>query len=397
MGRKSIKNIFMLLLIIFGVTVTQANATVITVDNNGGGNYTAIQNAVNNAQNGDIILVSHGTYRENIKVDKELTIISHSALSGNQTDRTYIIGTVPGKGVIYINSSNVTIEGFYIAGRASGTDFHRVGIYLDQVQNCYLINNTVLLNDLGIALNDSHGNYLRDNLISLGSYGIALNHSENNIILNNLVITDTRGMLLNNSVNNTLINNTEESSSIKIYQRNESTDLANLLNKNLTENASENISSNSNVIRTLLNEKYLTSIHNTQEKTDFVRATELGQINISLQKGPVFFRIGAEWCPYCQALKPILKELANEYRGKATVMIIDITQSPELMSYFGVGHIPDCSVVVGIENGEYVYMQENGDITKDRSKARIVGLNDREVYEKLLDLALLYEEKEKSR
>ena len=51
---------------------------------------------------------------------------------------------------------------------------------------------------------------------------------------------------------------------------------------------------------------------------------------------------------------------------------------------------------MGIENGEYVYMQENGNVSKDRSQARIVGLRDKEVYEKILDLALLHEAKEKS-
>lgn len=400
MKRKPIQNIFFIFLVIFGATVTQAGAAVINVNGNGGGHYTTIQDAINNAQNGDVILVSQGIYQENVKIDKELTILSHSALSGNQTDHTYIIGTVPGKSIFDIYSSNVTIEGFYILGSPLGTDSHRVGIYLEGVQNCSLINNTIILNYLGIALQDSQGSYLRGNLISLGSDGIALNHSENNILSNNLVITDTHGILLNNSVNTTLINNIEYSSSIRIYQRNGSTDLTNLLNKNLTENISENISSNnsnSSIIRAPLNEKYSTSPGDTKGKSDFVRATELGQINTSLQKGPVFLRMGAEWCPYCQSMKPILKEMATEYRGKATIMIIDITQSPELMTYFGVGHIPDSSVIVGIENGEYVYMQENGNIIKDRTQAKIVGLKDKETYEKILDLALLHEEKEKSR
>ena len=65
---------------------------------------------------------------------------------------------------------------------------------------------------------------------------------------------------------------------------------------------------------------------NTQEKSDVVEATELGQINTSLQKGPVFLKIGAEWCPSCQSMKPILNELATEYRGKATIMSVDVTK-----------------------------------------------------------------------
>jgi thioredoxin len=116
--------------------------------------------------------------------------------------------------------------------------------------------------------------------------------------------------------------------------------------------------------------------------------TQLEQINTALQKGPVLLKIGAEWCEYCQQLKPVLNELATEYGGKATIMSIDVDQSPTLTDYFGVSSLPDSCVIVGTENGAYVYMQQNGKVTTDRSQARIVGFNDKQVYEKVLDLAL---------
>ncbi len=59
MKGKLTQSICMLIIFIFGATVTQAGALVFTVNDNGGGNYTTIQEAVNNAQDGDIILVSH--------------------------------------------------------------------------------------------------------------------------------------------------------------------------------------------------------------------------------------------------------------------------------------------------------------------------------------------------
>ncbi|HPS89703.1 MAG TPA: thioredoxin domain-containing protein, partial [Methanosarcina vacuolata] len=43
-----------------------------------------------------------------------------------------------------------------------------------------------------------------------------------------------------------------------------------------------------------------------------VNTTELGQINTSLENGPVFLKIGAEWCGPCQKMEPILQELANK-------------------------------------------------------------------------------------
>jgi thiol-disulfide isomerase/thioredoxin len=87
-------------------------------------------------------------------------------------------------------------------------------------------------------------------------------------------------------------------------------------------------------------------------------------------------------------MKPILNKLATEYGGKATIMAVDVDQSPKLADYFGVSSIPDFSVIVGTENGKYVYMQQNGKVTRSRSQARIVGLNDKRVFEKVLDLTI---------
>ncbi len=305
-----------------------------------------------------------------MKVSKELTILSHSVLSGDQTERTYVIGVAPGEGAFNISSSNVTIEGFHILGSPFEADSHKVGIYLEGVHNCSLSNNTLILNDLGIVLNGSQDNYLSSNLISFGSEGIVLNSSANNTLSNNLVMTNNYGILLNDSANNTVIND-------------------------ISENVSNN-NDNKDILLALLKEKYSTDSQNIQKRGYVVGVTKLGEINTSLQNGPVFLKLGAEWCPSCQAMKPILKKLATMYGGKATVMSIDVDQKPELRDYFGVHYIPDSSVIMGIENGEYVYMQENGNVSKDKSQASIVGLKDEEVFEKVMDLALLYKMKEKS-
>lgn len=126
----------------------------------------------------------------------------------------------------------------------------------------------------------------------------------------------------------------------------------------------------------------------SQEKNAVVEVTQLEQINASLQKGPILVKMGAEWCGPCQEMKPILKKLATEYEGKAMIMSVDVDQSPKLADYFVVNSIPDSSVIVGIDNGEYVYMQEDGNVTKDRFKARILGAMDKQVFVKVLDLAL---------
>jgi thioredoxin 1 len=77
-----------------------------------------------------------------------------------------------------------------------------------------------------------------------------------------------------------------------------------------------------------------------------------------------------------------------------------IPKSPELTEYFGVKQIPDSCMIVGIENGIYIYMQENGTVSMNRSQARFIGLNEtagpnEETFKKVLDLAVLQKGKGK--
>lgn len=135
-----------------------------------------------------------------------------------------------------------------------------------------------------------------------------------------------------------------------------------------------------------------TSTQEIQEESVVVNLTDLEQINTSVQEGPVFLKIGSEGCDACRQMEPILSDLAVEYRGQATVMSADIVQSPQLAAYFGIRYIPDSVMIVGIENKEYVYMQEDGNVTTDRFQARVLGLNKKQVYEELMKRAILYYE-----
>jgi thioredoxin 1 len=119
-----------------------------------------------------------------------------------------------------------------------------------------------------------------------------------------------------------------------------------------------------------------------------VEVTQLAQINTALQKGPVFLKLGAEWCGYCQKMKPIMKEMATEYKGKATIVSADVDKSPKIADYFGVSSMPDSCVIVSVKNGQYVYMKKDGKVTTDRSQARIIGYNNKAVFEKVINLAL---------
>ncbi|MCC4768909.1 thioredoxin [Methanosarcina sp. DH2] len=130
----------------------------------------------------------------------------------------------------------------------------------------------------------------------------------------------------------------------------------------------------------------------TQEESVVVNLTDLEQINTSVQEGPVFVKLGSEGCYACREMEPILSDLAAKYGGQVTVMSADLVQSPQIEAYFGAYYIPDSFVVVGIENGKYVYMQRDGNITTDRTQARVQGLIEKQVYEELIKRSILYYE-----
>ncbi|MCM1986886.1 NosD domain-containing protein [Methanococcoides seepicolus] len=152
----------------------------ITVDDDGGFDYTTIKDAVNNAINGDIILVYSGNYTENVTVDKQLTIKSQS---GNPDD-TIIQAGDSSSHIFYVPVDNVTISGFTFKG---ATKDSIAGIYLHGVNNNVLTNNKLSNNYYGISLYCSTNNTLRNNTMSnniynFGAYSYSFTCNMNNDI-----------------------------------------------------------------------------------------------------------------------------------------------------------------------------------------------------------------------
>lgn len=56
--------------------------------------------------------------------------------------------------------------------------------------------------------------------------------------------------------------------------------------------------------------------------------------------GPVLVKFEADWCGPCQAMKPMVAELAGEYGDKLTIATLDIDQNPQTPSRFGVRGVP---------------------------------------------------------
>jgi hypothetical protein len=153
------------------------------VGGSGPGNYTKIQDAINDANNWDIVFVydDSSPYYENIIVDKSITLI------GEDKDSTIIDAGGSG-GVIYVSEDDVTISGFTIQN--SGWD----GIFVSQVDyppwTIEIYNVTI------------YDNIIKN--VSRGIFGITLING--NIYDNNIDNIDT-GILLGFSSNNNVYGN----------------------------------------------------------------------------------------------------------------------------------------------------------------------------------------------
>jgi len=187
---------FVYLIIIAGTV----EASTVTVDDSGGANYTTIQEAVNNANNGDTILIYSGTYTENVIVNKWVTIRSKS---GNPDD-TIVQAADPRDHIFNVTKDNVTIGGFKITG---ANYFPSAGIYINGVNDIIISDNKLSNNEIGIDLHGSNHNMLNNNIASDNKMGIRLSNSNSNDLVNNDAFNEHVGIYLWGSSNNILSNN----------------------------------------------------------------------------------------------------------------------------------------------------------------------------------------------
>lgn len=55
---------------------------------------------------------------------------------------------------------------------------------------------------------------------------------------------------------------------------------------------------------------------------------------------PVLLKFDADWCGPCQAMKPTIAELANEYGNRVTIATLDIDQNGQTPHRLGVRGVP---------------------------------------------------------
>jgi parallel beta-helix repeat protein len=152
--------------VLFGA---KASPTIIRVPQD----YSTIQEAINQANPGDTVSVSAGTYYESLTIDKNLALIGENR-------ETTILNGMGGSYGIGATSVNVTITGFKILNATTG-------IYIEQSNGSMISHNDITAGQRGIWLHYSNSSTVSDNVVhDVAWRGIVLcgGSSENTITLN---------------------------------------------------------------------------------------------------------------------------------------------------------------------------------------------------------------------
>jgi thioredoxin 1 len=80
----------------------------------------------------------------------------------------------------------------------------------------------------------------------------------------------------------------------------------------------------------LTKETFLQKVFNYEQNKEWKFEGEL----------PCIIDFYADWCGPCKMVGPVLKELAEEYRGKLDIYKIDVDAQRELAAAFGIQSIP---------------------------------------------------------
>jgi nitrous oxidase accessory protein len=162
------------------------------VDDDGAANFTRIQDAIDNATAGDTIIVSDGTYVENVDVYVDNVTIR----SVNGSDFTIVQAANASAHVFEVSADYVNISGFTVKQVRSPSGFASA-IVLVGVKDCEISGNNINFSSHGIALVNSKNNLVKDNTVKNTATGISLRDSSNyNIIRNNILNMNNFGVSL---------------------------------------------------------------------------------------------------------------------------------------------------------------------------------------------------------
>lgn len=315
------KRIEFALVLIVMLIFTTSQAAVISVP----AGYASIQDAIDAAQDGDVIEVQSGIYYENVDVYRPLTL------------RGVGMPTVDAgwKGsAIMLSADGVTLEGF------NATNSSDAGIEIISDYNI-IKGNSAYGNYHGISSDKSSNNNLEGNNVSCNDYGIGLFISNNNTIKGNEATYNYRdGILLQWSDNNNLEDNR--------------------VNHNKGKGVKLCSHSNSNIMR---------SNQMSGNRYNF-EASGLNDIDISnlVDGKPVYYLIGINdtafdsssdagviYCFECNNITITGQNLNNNSYGVRFDNTSDSSVKGNKFSYNEYGIYLDCSTNINIEDNNASY------------------------------------------
>ena len=162
--------------------LSTSNGKTLYVGGDGLGNYSTIQEAIENATDGNLfyrdtvfVLDDSSPYHENVVIDK--TII----LRGESKETTVIDGTGSNDPIVWVTSAFCLVWNLKITGGNS----NKIGVKISS-SKCYVSNNTITNVDQGINVpKGSNDNYFSRNIISNVEEGITAYYSDHNYIGSN--------------------------------------------------------------------------------------------------------------------------------------------------------------------------------------------------------------------
>ena len=174
-----------------------SNGKTLYVGGSGEGNYSKIQNAIDNASDGDTVFVFNGIYR--VRVSRYIGLVVNKSINLIGEDKkSTIIEKIESGEIIQVTGGDITISDFTIRG-SGGLLKEHWGIVLRGYGDTNTIENNYIENvENGIFIDMSNYNNIRNNEITKCNSGIYLGCcSYNNIYQNNITNNNYDGIRIN--------------------------------------------------------------------------------------------------------------------------------------------------------------------------------------------------------
>ena len=193
-------------------TISERNGDILYVGGSGPGNYTHIQDAIDNATEGDTIYIYHKTYFEDLSVNKSIRLMG-------ENKNTTIIKCLNS---VLLNGDGIRFENLTVMNDNDGTGLLISNHQWNRIKNCTIEgsgNSVILVNSanttfrncligrsgshVALRMDSSNNNNILDSIIGRSYDGVLLRGGGNNFFFNcSIGINGEAGVIINSGNNN---------------------------------------------------------------------------------------------------------------------------------------------------------------------------------------------------